>query len=508
MSARISRTIVSLASLFFGALALGIWAAPDLAARYAGVEPVRAAGTAMLRADVGGLFAGMAALCGVAAWTRRRTWIVAAATMLTAIVAGRMLGWISAGRISNDIGELAIELGAIAALAVFARSLRPDRALPIVSERGVTADRARPRSRRLALAVCAVVAVPAGVAALLAPAAEQRIFDAGARRMASVIDTTPLADDALRVAVCGSSAPLPSAARAKSCVAVFAGGKFYLVDVGPESVENLMLWRIPMSSVGGVLLTHFHSDHIGDLGELNLQTWAGGRPGPLHVYGGPGVERVVAGFSEAYRLDQGYRTTHHTEKVMPSATWPMLAHPIELDGPATPAKDRSALVLDEGGLRITAFEVDHAPIEPAYAFRFDYKGRSALITGDLKFHQPLARAAEGVDLMVSEAIAVSMTRALGEGAQAGGRTSAAAVMHDIEDYHITPEQAALIANRAHVRHLALYHLLPAPDSTLARHVFARGVDDVRQGDWTIADDGSVYVMPIGSEQVQLGKLGE
>ncbi len=346
------------------------------------------------------------------------------------------------------------------------------------------------------------------VAALMTPAVQQWLYDAGAAKQAATINTAPLQDDALRVAVCGSSAPLPSAARAKSCVAVFAGGKFYVVDAGPESVENLMLWNIPMGSVGGVLLTHFHSDHIGDLGELNLQTWVGGRPGPLHVYGGPGIDQVVAGFSQAYRLDQGYRTAHHTERVMPSAKWPMVAHTIALEGPETAEKGRTAVVLDDGGLRITAVEVDHPPITPAYAYRFDYKGRSAFITGDLKFHPAIAEGAKGVDLLVSEAIAVSMTRALGEGAKSAGRTGTAAVMHDIEDYHITPEQAADVANRAGARLLAFYHLLPAPDNALARRVFGRGVDAVRRGNWTIAEDGSLYTMPLGSDAIQIGSLDE
>ena len=189
--------------------------------------------------------------------------------------------------------------------------------------------------------IVALVLIALGAAAvLLSPNLQQRIFDIGAAQQ-SRLNTAPLADDALRIAICGSSAPLPSADRAKACVAVFAGGKFYVVDTGPESVENLVLWRVPLSSIGGVLLTHFHSDHIGDLGELNLQTWAGGRPAPLPVYGGPGVEQVVDGFNQAYRLDQGYRTTHHGERVMPSAAWPMAAHLVELDGPPTPAKDRT-----------------------------------------------------------------------------------------------------------------------------------------------------------------------
>ena len=360
------------------------------------------------------------------------------------------------------------------------------------------------RIRRLLIVVLAVAA--AGAAAVLfIPAVQWRIFDYGARERAQ-LNPAPLADDALRVAICGSSAPLPSGARAQTCVAVFAGGKFYIVDVGPESVENLVLWKLPLSSIGGVLLTHFHSDHIGDLGELNLQTWAGGRPGPLAVYGGPGVQQVVDGFNTAYRLDQGYRTKHHGERIMPSATWPMEAHPIELDGPQTSTKDRTTLVLDDAGLRITAIEVDHTPITPAYAYRFDYKGRSAVVTGDLKFHAPLSAAAKGADVLVSEAIAVSMTRALGQATRDAGRERAATIVHDIEDYHITPEQAARIANEAGVKLLVYYHLAPAPDGFLPRRLFARDINGARQGEWTIADDGSLYTMPIGSEEVRIGRL--
>jgi len=496
-TSRISRIVVSLASLFFAGVALAIWVAPEQAAHRLGIEAVRATGIAVVRADIGGLFAGMSLLCAAAAWTRRSSWSLAAASILGGIVVGRSLGWISRGAIGSDFVELAIELGLVAALLGLAPSSTP----------GV---RLAPRTWRPTMVlVGALLVVPvAGVTAFLSPQLQQRLFDRAARQRASTINSAPLSDDALRVAICGSSAPLPSESRAKACVAVFAGGKFYVVDVGPESVENLVLWGIPLSSIGGVLLTHFHSDHIGDLGELNLQTWAGGRPAPLVVYGGPGVERVVEGFNGAYRLDQGYRTLHHTEKVMPPAAWPMIAHTVDLVGPDTGAKDRSALVLDDGALRITAIEVDHSPIAPAYAYRFDYKGRSALITGDLKFHPPLVKAANGVDVLVSEAISTQMTRALGEGASAGGRSSAAAIMHDIEDYHIAPEQAAEIANEAQARLLVFYHLLPAPDGYLARRVFTRGIDEARRGDWTIADDGSLYTLPIGTDVIRIGNVVE
>jgi ribonuclease Z len=493
---RASRFLVILGTVLFTAVGLGFWFAPESTAAQLGFEATSASSLMAARADLGGLFIGMAALSAAAIRTGRRAFYYSVASILGAIAFGRSIGWITVGP-SNDVADMGIELGLVAAMLFAAREPRSE------------AASAKKRRFLVPAAVSAAsVIVTAGAAAAFSPTVQQRLFDKAAAERTGSVNTAPLADDALRVAICGSSAPLPSATRAKACVAVFAGGKFYLVDVGPESVENLVLWGIPLSQVGGALLTHYHSDHVGDLGELNLQTWAGGRPAPLAVYGGPGIENVVEGFNQAYRLDQGYRTRHHGEKVMPPATWPMIPHTINLDGEPTPAKDRTGLVLDDGTLRITAIEVDHAPISPAYAYRFDYKGRSVVVTGDLKFHKPLAKSADGADLMVSEAIAVSMTRALGKGASDAGRPQAAAIMHDIEDYHITPEQAAGIANEAHVKLLAFYHLLPSPDTFLTRRLFAKGLDEVRRGGWTIADDGSLYTLPIGSKEVQIGSVTE
>lgn len=355
-----------------------------------------------------------------------------------------------------------------------------------------------------------------GVVVVAAMAVATLWFDSGAdlwlfERLAAQVaardQSALLGDDALRVAVCGSSAPLPSPDRAKSCVAVFAGGGFYLVDVGPESVENLVQWGIPLAQIRGVLLTHFHSDHIGDLGELNLQTWAGGRPQPLDVFGGPGVDEVVAGFNQAYRHDQGYRTAHHTERLMPQATWTLVARPIALTADSEDAPAGSAIVVDDGALRITAIEVNHEPVTPAIAYRFDYKGRSVVVSGDLKYHAPLAAAARGADVLVMEAISRPMTKALSDGAAAAGRERQAAIMHDIQDYHIDPAEAATIANTAGVKLLLFYHLLPAPDTFLTRRLFARGIERVRRDGWRIADDGTMVILPLGSADVRVARLG-
>jgi len=162
-----------------------------------------------------------------------------------------------------------------------------------------------------------------------------------------------LAPDALRVVLCGTGNPLADRERAAACTAIVAGGNIYLVDIGPGAWKNLALWHIPAPRIAAVMFTHFHSDHIGDLGEANLESWAQGRDHPLRVYGPPGVEQVVAGFAQAYALDEGYRIAHHGAALMPSANWQMQPLAVKIDTPAgvSPCAGGSATVLEQNGLR-------------------------------------------------------------------------------------------------------------------------------------------------------------
>jgi ribonuclease Z len=191
---------------------------------------------------------------------------------------------------------------------------------------------------------------------------------------------------------------------------------------------------------------------------------------------------------------------------MPAQTWPMVARPVALPGEATPAKSRTGVVLQDGELTITAIEVEHDPVDPAYAYRFDYKGRSVVITGDTRDHAPLIAASRGADILMSEALARPMIRTLERLSGEAGRPRVSAIMRDIQSYHISPEEAARIANEAQVKLLVLYHLLPAPDNALARRVFVRDLGRARKGEWRLADDGSLYTLPLNSAEVRVGKV--
>ena len=125
-----------------------------------------------------------------------------------------------------------------------------------------------------------------------------------------------LQDGNLYAFLLGSGGPINNNKRVASSIGIIAAGQFFLFDVGPGSYRNADVMRLPVAHLTAIFLTHFHSDHIGDLGEANVMSWANGREQPLDVYGPEGVDRVVSGFIDAYALDTGYRIAHHGKEIM------------------------------------------------------------------------------------------------------------------------------------------------------------------------------------------------
>ena len=81
----------------------------------------------------------------------------------------------------------------------------------------------------------------------------------------------------------------------------------------------------------------------------------------------------------------------------------------------------------------------------------------------------------------------------------------ATVLDDITTYHTTLIEAAEIANKANVKKLVFYHLTPAPRNFLQEIMFVRGVNEVRK-EWTLVEDGTLLILPVGSEEIVLSNM--
>ena len=327
------------------------------------------------------------------------------------------------------------------------------------------------------------------------PAVQDRVMTSALNNLQN--QEIDLYDNSLTALVCGSRSPLPHPRRAETCILINAGGSYYVIDVGDGSASNLRSYGVNLGKIKAVLLTHLHSDHISDLADIHLGTWvAQSRTKRLDVYGPSGVEFVTKGFEDAYKLDFKYRNEHHGDEVAPINIVGFDPHPVDLLNP---------VVINENGLKVTAFKVPHDPVKPALGYRFDFKGRSIVISGDTSYSENLITYAKDADVLFHEAQANHILEIMKGVANKAGNPLTAKVLDDITTYHTTPKDAAKVANLANVDHLVFYHLTPSPRTSMMERMFFRGVNKIRK-DWSVADDGTMVVLPLDSDEIKISKV--
>lgn len=333
----------------------------------------------------------------------------------------------------------------------------------------------------------AVLLAALGASAVGLPSVQDGLFTRALEKNFPPRAAASWTGDGLGAYFCGTGSPLPSSKRAQTCTAIFAGGRFFLVDSGTGSWENVQRAGILGDRLDGIFLTHFHSDHIGDIGEADLGSWVAGRPAPLMIYGPKGVDRVVNGLNEEFALDHAYRTAHHGKAVAEPRSAGLAF--TQFDGTG------AERIFERDGLVVTAFPVKHDPVAPAVGYRFDYKGRSVVVSGDTAYSESLVENARGADLLIHEAQANHMVAKMQAAAIKAGNARLAKIFGDIPTYHTSPTDAARAANEAGVGDLVLTHLTPAPDNIIARMIFMRGVASVRKSHVRLAEDGMAVLLP-------------
>jgi ribonuclease Z len=247
----------------------------------------------------------------------------------------------------------------------------------------------------------------------------------------------------IKVTLLGTGTPVPAMNRFGPSILVEAAGQKFLFDAGRGALQRLAQLRVRWQDVDGVFLTHLHSDHVVGFPDLWLTGWlvGPGRDRPLHVWGPRGTTKMMSHLEQAYEFD--IRMRLYDDRAAP-------------DGVVILAEDiDERVVLDKGGLKITAFEVDHAPIRPAFGYRVDYGGRSVVLSGDTRVSQNLIRHAQSVDLLVHEVASPESFH------RAGVRPERA---KSVIEHHVTPEQAGEIFAKTKPR-LAVYSHIVMPDTT-------------------------------------------
>lgn len=296
-----------------------------------------------------------------------------------------------------------------------------------------------------------------------------------------------LMDGKLHAFLLGSGGPINNDKRVASSIAVICGGEFFLFDVGPGSYRNVDILRLPAQNLSAIFLTHFHSDHIGDLGEANMLSWVNGRKKPLEVYGPEGVEKVVKGFEMAYELDTTYRIKHHGSEILSLENGKMIGKSISIEN-----KNERKICFEKNGLKVFAFVVDHSPVEPAFGYRIEYKGNIIAITGDTIKTENLVKHCQEADLLFSEAISYKMLDNIALGAQKLKFNRFAKILTDIQSYHMNPITAAELAKEANVKKVVLIHVTPYLSNEYAEKMYLNGVKEIFSGEIILGHDKMIF----------------
>jgi ribonuclease Z len=331
------------------------------------------------------------------------------------------------------------------------------------------------------MAVCIVPPAPIS-SAIEAGSAQQ--FSAADRRRAELLDPSRIT-----VVTCGTGSPFPSE-RAQSCLAVFVNGKFLLFDAGDRAQNSMEDLGLPVTDIENVFLTHFHSDHIADLGEVISRTWILGRDQSLTVYGGPGVEQIVSAFNVVYAADEAYRIAHHGKDIFP-ATLSAAAVPIEDAGP------EGRVVYEADGVRVLAFSVDHSPVGVALGYRVEYGGRVVAISGDTIDTAGLRALSANADVLVAEVMNKSFVEETECAFERLAESRLEKIFRDIRTYHIDVTELAQLASDAEVDTLVMVHLVPTTSNPAQLDLaFRQPVSAIFNGELIIPEDGAELVIPV------------
>ena len=262
------------------------------------------------------------------------------------------------------------------------------------------------------------------------------------------------------VSLLGTGSPRMEPDRSGPAVLVEAGGKFLLFDAGRGVVQRLAQLDMPITELNQVFLTHLHSDHISALDDLWLTGWIYQRSQPLAVYGPAGTKAFVQELQKVFAYDVTLRNQYSG---LDRNAAKLVANEI-----------KPGVVYSENGVRVTAFLVNHRPVDQAYGYRIDFGDRSVVVSGDTTYSENLVDHARGVDLLIHEIFA-----ARPDLLEKNPR------LRKIERYHTSPAQMSRVLRETRPKLTVLTHIILAG---VRQNVLIQRLQDEYTGEVHMGED--------------------
>ena len=278
----------------------------------------------------------------------------------------------------------------------------------------------------------------------------------------------------MEIVLTGTGSPLPDANRAGPSTLVKAtrgeegaGETHVLIDAGRGTVMRMAAAGSLPASLGAVLITHLHSDHVCALNDVITTHWVLSQgKATLAVYGPPGTAQFVERQLQALEADVGYRIAHHdvlTEGPKVAVTELEPGESFEVGGGG-------------GAIAVTTAATVHAPVRPTIGYRLEHEGSVAAVVGDTIPCDGVDELAAGADAYVQTVIRRDLVELVPN-----------EMFQDILDYHSGVVEAAQTAARIGARRLVLTHLVPAPTPEQYPEWVARAAEHF-DGEIVIGDD--------------------
>jgi len=227
----------------------------------------------------------------------------------------------------------------------------------------------------------------------------------------------------------------------------------FVIDCGMGVSRQLVIAGVPIPSVKFIFISHHHSDHNLEYGNLVYNAWVAGLSTPIQSFGPKGIEAMTKTYWELNKFDV---ETRIEDEGRPDPRKLLIAKDITEDG----------VVLQTQDVKVTAFRTPHPPITDNFAYKFETPDGIIVFSSDTNYNPKLAEFAKGADVLVHEALYLPWVDRL----VARVKNGATLKKHLLES-HTTAEDVGRIADAANVKVLVMSHLVP-------------GDLDVTDADWT------------------------